>query len=308
MDTEQYIWDLMKESRELTYRKYGREINFYYTSSHFPAVSVTGSKCALNCKHCGRKMIERLPPATTPQELVETCLNFHRDGAKGVLITGGCTSEGIVPLNEHLDAIKEIKDNTDLILIAHTGLMGYSEARNLKQAGVECVCIDVVGCEETASEIYGIDLRPEDYRRTLKAFEKAGMREISPHVCVGLHHGELRHELKALEIISAITPTNIVIIGLTNLKGTPMENVRINAEDLIRVLCHARIKFPDSYISLGCARGKGDVRAEIDRMAVKAGVNNIAVPTPDAYREAERRSLEIKEYLACCALMPGNLG
>ncbi|MEA3255247.1 MAG: radical SAM protein [Candidatus Altiarchaeota archaeon] len=307
MDDKTELQDLINRSREISRRNFGGNINFYYTSSYFPAISVTGSHCALNCKHCGRIMIERLTPATTPEELIKTCLRLHEQGSTGVLITGGCTREGKVPLNRFLDAIQEVKDKTDLILIAHTGIMDYGEAKSLNEAGIDGVCVDIVGSEETTREIYGIELYPEDYQKTLKAFERAGIKNISPHVCVGLHYGELMHEINALNIISCIKPSNVVIIGLTNLMGTPMEDVRIKPGDLIRILCLARIMFPESYVSLGCARGKGEVRSEIDKLAVQAGVNNIAVPTPEAYREAERLNLTIREFKACCALLPEQL-
>lgn len=307
MDNPISLQDLINRSGEVFHRNFSGNINFYYTSNYFPAISVTGSHCALNCKHCGRIMIKRLTPAETPEELIKTCLRLHEQGSNGVLITGGCTKEGKVPLTPFLDAINEIKKETDLILIAHTGIMDYGEAKSLKEAGIDGVCVDIVGSEETTREIYGIELYPEDYRKTLKAFEKAEIKNISPHVCVGLHYGELRHEINALDIISCIKPSNVVIIGLTNLMGTPMEDVRIKPGDLIRILCLARIRFPESYISLGCARGKGEVRSEIDKLAVQAGVNNIAVPTPEAYREAERLNLTIREFKACCALLPEQL-
>ena len=115
------------------------------------------------------------------------------------------------------------------------------------------------------------------------------------------------HELNALEIISHIEPSNVVIIGLTNLVGTSMKDIRINPPDLIKILCLARIKFPGSYISLGCARGKGEIRAEIDKLAVQAGVNNVAVPTQSAYKEAKKLNLEIRKFNGCCALLPDQL-
>lgn len=298
---------LIEASRLLSRRRFKSEINFYYTSNIFPAVSVTGSWCALNCRHCRRKMIERLDSVCEPNELVELCRRFHEKGAVGVLFTGGCTLEGKVPLYDFLDAFRKIKDETGMLLIAHTGILGFDEANSLKDAGLDGVCVDVVGSEETTREVYGIEIYPEDYRRTLKALERAGIGNISPHVCVGLHNGILFHEKSALDIISCIKPTNVVVIGLTNLSDTPMENIWIKPEDVAEVLCEARIRFPESYVSLGCAHGKGEVRAEIEKLAVQCGVNNIAVPTKAAYAEAEACSLEIKEFSACCSLLPRQL-
>jgi uncharacterized radical SAM superfamily protein len=167
--------------------------------------------------------------------------------------------------------------------------------------------VDIVGSAETTREIYGIELYPEDYRKTLKALERAKINNISPHVCVGLHNGRLHHEMAALDIISAIKPTTIVVIGLTNLAGTPMADVRIRPEDFLEVLSVARKKFPETYLSVGCAHGKGVVRSEIDRLAVRAGVDAIALPTPTAYREAAALKLKVTEYGACCCLPPEQL-
>ena len=298
---------LISDTALMHRKNFGQEINFFQTGDAFPAFSLTGSSCALSCKHCERKLIERLPGAQTPVALKRACLEAHSHGAKGVLLTGGCTKDAKVLLHGFLAVIKEIKEETGMLLIAHTGISDEKEAREIKEAGIDGVCLDVVGSQETTEEIYGLKLTPQMYRDTLIAYEKAGIKNISPHVCVGLHYGQLRHEESALNIISCIKPSNIVLTGLTDQEGTPMQGVKIDPDDFIRILCLARKKFPNTYISLGCARGKGEIRSKIDRMAVSAGVNNIALPTKAAYEEAERMGLKINEYSACCALLPEQL-
>jgi lipoyl synthase len=298
---------LIAEAAIVHKKNFGRDINFCHTGDAFPALSLTGSSCALSCKHCERKLITRLPGVTTPAALKRACMDAHQRGAKGALLTGGCTKDAKVPIQAFLPVIKEIKEETGMILIAHTGITDEKEALEIKESGIDGVCLDVVGSEETTKEIYGVRITPRMYRDTLIAYEKAGIKNISPHVCVGLHYGRLRHELSALDIISCIAPSNIVITGLTDQEGTPMQGVKIDPEDFIRVLCLARKKFPDTYISLGCARGKGEIKSEIDRMAICAGVNNIAVPTKAAYEEAKSQGLKINEYSACCSLLPEQL-
>jgi uncharacterized radical SAM superfamily protein len=113
--------------------------------------------------------------------------------------------------------------------------------------------------------------------------------------------------MAALDIISAIEPTTIVIIGLTNIAGTPMENVRIRPEDFMEVLSAARERFSKTFLAVGCAHGKGVVRSEIDRLAVRLGVDAIALPTQAAYREAAALGLKVTEYGACCCLPPEQL-
>ena len=214
----------------------------------------------------------------------------------------------MVPVSDFSDAVAKIKEETELKILAHTGIIGYSEAKCLSDAGLDGISFDVVGCVETTREIYGIDITPEDYTRVLRAIKRSGMKNISPHICVGMHNGQLFHEKKALELIrSAIEPTSIVIVGLTNVVGTPLENVRINPEDVIKILCDARFMFPETPVSLGCSRGKGEIRSKIDIMAVNAGVNSIAVPTSRAIAEAKRLGLEIQRFDSCCALLPEQL-
>ncbi len=306
MDKE--LNSLIAEAASMSRKNFKPEINFCHTGKGFPAISLTGSNCSLSCKHCKRKLIERLPPAITSEELKRTCIKAASHGAKGVLLTGGCTAEAKVPIYDFLQTIKEIKEETNLLVIAHTGIADLEEARQIKEAGIDGVCLDVVGSEETTEEIYGIRITPKMYKETLTAFEKAGIGNITPHVCVGLHYGRLHHEIKALDLISCIKPSNIVITGLTDLEETPMTGIKISPVDFMSVVCLARRKFPDTYISLGCARGKGVIRSEIDRMGVDAGVNSIAVPTRAAYEEATRLGLKINEYSACCALLPEQLG
>ena len=48
------------------------------------AVSITGSSCALKCKHCGTTILKSMKAATTPEALMseaETALGQRRGGA-----------------------------------------------------------------------------------------------------------------------------------------------------------------------------------------------------------------------------------
>ena len=90
-----------------------KKINFFITSSLFPSISITGPSCALMCQHCKGKLLEPLIPATTCAELEKKALLLHRQGVKGILLTGGCDAYGKVPINSLIPAIKTIKEKTD---------------------------------------------------------------------------------------------------------------------------------------------------------------------------------------------------
>ena len=304
LNDEQALESLFNVARNVANKHHGKHINFYYTSKYFPSVSITGIYCALNCKHCQRKLLKGLIPATTPKRFVKICEMLASLGAKGVLISGGYLMNGKLPIDKFSDAIAEVKKKTSLILIAHTGLLDFNEAKKLVDAGLDGAAVDIVGSSQTTKAIYGIEIKPKKYAYTLKALERAKAPIISPHVCVGLHFGELKSELESLRIISRVKPTTIVIIALMPLRGTPMENVKPSPTDVAKVIAIAKLMFPDVPITLGCARSKGTDRELIDELAIRAGITNIAIPTKRAIEAALSLKMEIQCYSACCAVPP----
>lgn len=298
--------ELFDEARAAKENLTGKDVNFYFTGNSFPAISVTGSTCALNCKHCGRNMLEGVHHAKTSEEIVELAKGFEKKGAKGCLITGGCRKDGTVPIDEYLDAIESIKKETSLFLLAHTGIIDKEAAKTLRSAGLDGVSLDIVGNAEIVKKIYGIEITPEKYRESLIALEGAGFDVISPHVCVGLNFGKPSHEIEALEIISSIKPTTIEIIALMPLKGTPMENSKPNPIDVAKTVAIAQLYFPKTPITLGCAHSKGTDRAKIEELALRAGASSIALPAPKTEKIAKKMGYRIKKVETCCAIPAKN--
>jgi uncharacterized radical SAM superfamily protein len=304
IEDEQQIKELMSVAREASYLRMNKRVNFYYSSHYFPALSLTGSECALRCKHCETRLLQNLTAAPSPEKLVCICGKIAAKGARGVLITGGCTLNGKVALGRFLDAIALVKKKTNLMVIAHTGILDFNEAEKLVAAKIDGAAVDVVGLPEITQAVYGIEITPKDYAGTLASLEKAGMPIISPHVCVGLNFGNLSHELASLNLISGIKPTTVVITALMPLRGTPMERIHVKAFDVVKVVALARLIFPDVPITLGCARSKGDDRTLIERLAIQAGVTSIAIPSDRTLEYAKTLGLKTESYAACCAVPP----
>ena len=280
-----------------------KKVNFFITSNVFPSLSITGSSCALKCKHCKGKLLERLVPATTCDELEKKALALYRKGAKGILLTGGCDRYGRVLIVNLIPAIKKLREKTGLILIAHTGFISSNEAAMLKDSGLDGIGFDVIGDMATVKEVYGLDVSEKDYTDSLRAIEDSGII-VFPHVCVGLHFGELRGEFHALELISSINPTTIIITGLMPVAGTPMAHIKPKPSDFEKVINRAKEMFPDAPVALGCAHSSGKDRAEIEKIALKAGVSGIAAPTMQTIGFAKENGYEINYYGMCCGLIP----
>ncbi len=293
--------DLFDKAGRIKENLTGKKVNFYFTGDSFPAISVTGDACALDCKHCGRNMLKGVHHVRKGEDIVELAKAFEKKGATGCLITGGCRPDGSVPIDGFLDAIETIKRETSLFLLAHTGIIDLPAAKALKDAGIDGVSLDIVGNAETAKKVYGIEIGPKKYRESLIALEKH-FAVVSPHVCVGLDFGKLSHELEALEIISSIKPTTIEIIALMPLRGTPMENSRPDPMDVAKIIAIAQLCFPETPITLGCAHSKGTDRATIEELALRAGVSGIALPTPKTETLALKMGYDIRKIETCCAV------
>ena len=282
-----------------------KKINFFITSSLFPSLSITGSSCALMCRHCKGKLLEALIPATTCEELEKKALTLYEKGAKGILLTGGCDGQGRVPIINLIPAIKKLKEKTDLILIAHTGFISNDEAALLKDSGLDGIGFDVIGDMATVREVYGLLVSEKEYTDSLRAIEESGLI-VFPHVCVGLHFGKLRGEYHALELINSINPTTIIITGLMPVAGTPMEHIKPVPSDFENVIKKAHEMFPDTPVVLGCAHSSGKDRDEIEKIALWGGVSGIAAPTMRTIGFAKENGYEINYYGMCCGLMPGE--
>ncbi len=280
-----------------------KKINFFITSRLFPSISVTGNSCSLLCRHCKGKLLEALIPARTGDELEKKALELHERGAKGILLTGGCDERGRVPIINLIPAIKKLKEKTDLTLIAHTGFISSDEASMLKDSGLDGIGFDVIGDMVTVKEVYGLDVSEKDYIESLRAISGSGLI-IFPHVCVGLHFGELRGEYRALELINSINPTTIIITGLMPVAGTPMAHIKPKPSDFKKVITKAKEMFPDTPVVLGCAHSSGKDRDEIERIALAGGVSGIAAPTMHTIAFAKENGYQINYYGMCCGLVP----
>jgi uncharacterized radical SAM superfamily protein len=314
VNNEDELKESLEEAREVSLKNFGKRIRFYapsfmyYKTSYyrslpaeFSTISVTGKSCALECRHCGGKVLNTMYAATTPEKLLELCTQLKRKGALGCLISGGCLPDGSVPLGKLIDAIQKVKSELGLTVIVHTGIVDFKMAERLRSAGVDAALIDVIGSDETIREIYRLNVTVKAYEDSLRALHKAGIAFV-PHVIVGLHYGKLKGELHALKMVSKYQPSALVIIAFMPIRGTEMESVAPpKPMDIAKVVTVARLMFSKTPLALGCMRPKGKHRIETDILAIKAGANAIAFPTEEAIRFTEKQGYEIAFSSLCCS-------
>lgn len=273
----------------------------------FPAISVTGTQCHLNCDHCAGRLLEPMIPATTPEQLVEVCQRIKAQGGKGCLISGGSLKNGSVPLKKFIPQIKRIKQEMGLDIVVHTGIVYPELAEALAAAEIDAAMIDVLGSDESIQRVYHLNLTVDDIDRSLLLLEQNHI-PIVPHILVGIHYGKLKGEAKTLQILSKYHPAAVIIVALAPLEQTPMEYITPPSPlDIARVTLASRLQMPDTPILLGCARPSGEHKSKTDVLSIKAGVNGIAYPSEEGYQYAKEIGLDIRFSEECCALMGKSL-
>lgn len=278
-----------------------RTIECFYPGRSFPAVSVTGRSCSLNCKHCSRKYLEGMIPATTSEELLEVARALAERGAKGFLLSGGVDSEGRVPISEFLSAIREIKSTTDLKINAHIGLSPRDEISSLVKSGIDSFSVDLYGSDETIREVLGLRAKAKDYFEVVSNLNGAGAPVVAPHICIGIHEGGLKGEFSAIDWIKRMSPKELVLISLTPTAGTAYERVAIPSKEMMMtVVQQARDRLPDTRLLLGCMRSKRDRSWEYDLVA--AGLDGIVLPSVSTVQRLRRDGYSTKKRSVCCSI------
>jgi uncharacterized radical SAM superfamily protein len=301
-------------AREASWQHFGKKIVFYLpgmfvlngVTGKYPAISITGEACALQCDHCQGKILASMLPAHTPEQLVALCLELAAKGRHGVLISGGCDLSGCLPWDRYIPAIKEIKRRTDLFVSIHSGLIGGRMASGLKQAGVDQALIDVIGDDETFERLYHVSFGVERINDAMVALQHAGLPMI-PHIVCGLNYGRIKGEKQAVGMIAGFEVEQLVIVSLMVIPGTPVRRaIPPAAEAVADIIAEARIIMPATRISLGCARQRGNRRLET--LAIDAGVNRMALPSDEAVARAKSYDLEIRYQKTCCSVTRDRSG
>lgn len=256
-------------------------------------VSATGAHCELSCAHCGGHYLKAM---LSPGEARRRAR--APDAPASWLVSGGCDRRGRVPLDEHVDLLQSLGERARLVL--HVGLVKPEEASRIaRHAAV--VAFDVVGDRQTSQEVMGLDVGLEEYLETYRAL--ASQARVIPHVCIGLHGGQLRGEWAAVEALAAEAPAELVFLVFSPTPGTAFAGRQPPPlPEVSEFLAWARLQLPVTPLGLGCMRPRGNYREGLDELAVHLGINGIAVPTPAAERAAWERGLTILREDECCVL------
>ena len=287
-----------------TFRAYESEELRGCGKSAFPAFSITGGACALNCDHCQAQILGPMIQATSPEMLdrkVRDMVALRDLG--GFLLSGGSNRRNEVPYDRYYPVIERLKRDFPRLRIAiHAALTDERRARLMESAGVDVAMMDVIGAQETIREVYHLDRPVADYEATLAALTATGM-DVVPHIILGLHYGRMLGEQRALEMVAAAPIAALVLVVVMPFYAPPDRPFRTPPpEEVAEVFLAARRLVRQAPVQLGCARPAGQHKMLTDAYAVMAGFDGIAYPAPGIVALARAIGRPVLQEHACCAV------
>ena len=302
-------FDIRKENFPDKINFYGPGLKPHKTSEfsgslkEFVSISVTGNNCALNCEHCNTKMLDNmLDLPAFKGRLFDMAKSLQENGTKGILVSGGSNIRNQVPLLPHIDDMKRIRNELGMVIRVHPGLPDEQTCQALAEVDLDGVMLDIIGDQETITDVYHLDATPADYETVLERLNRHGIPAI-PHIILGHYFGKMNGEWAALNMIKKYPLKALVLVILLPLTGTGMEGVSPpSVNDIGGFFETARLALPKTQILLGCARPLGSMKIEIDQMAINAGLNGIAFPSEGIVSYAGDKGLKPAFINACCGV------
>ncbi|MEE9273196.1 MAG: radical SAM protein [Robiginitomaculum sp.] len=276
------------------------------TKNSFPAFSITGAACALNCDHCQKKILEPMIPAIKPEILDQKVRDLILlQNLQGFLLSGGSNAKNEIQYARFLPVIEKLKHDFPHLKVAiHTALLDEVAAKSMESAGVDTAMMDVIGSDETIKEVYKLNRPVEDFEKTLAALTSTKM-QISPHVVIGLHYGEILGEKRALDICARYDIQALILVVIMPFYSKPGTFKTPNTTDVGRIFLESRKRMGDKKVLLGCARPAGMHKRVTDAYAVMAGLDGIAFPAEGALAACQMIGRKHHQEHACCSIKLG---
>jgi len=276
----------------------------------FPAFSITAGGCALDCDHCQAKILEPMIPAIKPEDLDRKVRDLIMlQDLQGFLLSGGSNKRNEIRYERFYPVIEGLKrDFPQLKIAIHTALTDEAGARRMESAGVDTAMMDVIGAQETIKQVYHLDRPVADFEATLAALSATSM-EISPHIVIGLHYGEILGEETALEMVARYPVNALVLVVIMPFYARPGTFKTPDTHDVGRIFLQARRQMGERHVLLGCARPAGMHKRVTDAYAIMAGLNGIAFPAEGAVAVSHAIGRPYTQEHACCSIkIGGTLG
>ncbi|HIP57279.1 MAG TPA: biotin synthase [Ignisphaera aggregans] len=267
-------------------------VKAFMHKNKFVAISITGLHCSLRCKHCKALFLRGMIPVTDSKHLMELLTELHMKGVRGVLISGGFSTDGTLPITDEMVRVfVDAKKKYEYVFNIHAGIVRSTElALKLKKF------VDVIDFEFTLSrhmlrDVRGLNIEPSTVIEAIELLLSVGL-DVVPHVFLW-HPWQsdelLQRELRVLRDLGLRRLTLLVFIP--KYFDVPLPHV----DELLKRIRMVRELF-NGEIYLGCMRPT-ELKSKLDVEVVRQGfVDRIANPHPIAMKYVTEL------YDACCSL------
>ncbi|MEZ5926706.1 MAG: radical SAM protein [Hyphomicrobiaceae bacterium] len=290
-----------------TFREYATSELKGCAKNSFPAFSVTGSACALDCDHCRTKILEPMIPATTPEMLERKVRDLVLlQDLQGFLLSGGSNRRNEIKYERYLPVVERLKrDFPHLRIAIHSALTDRRRAQAIADAGIDTAMLDIIGHRDTIRDVYHLERTVGDFERSLESLCETRL-EVVPHIVIGLHYGRILGEAAALDICARHGIKALVLVVIMPFYAAPGTFATPDPADVGRIFLEARRRLPGKPVNLGCARPAGLHKRATDAYAIMAGLDGIAYPADGAVALCEAIGRPFEQAHACCAIKIGD--
>lgn len=243
------------------------EIREHFCGNRFDICTIINGKsgkCPEDCKFCAQSAYyhtaaEEYPLLDTKEIVRQAKYNADHGVHRFSIVTSGRSLKD-AEIEQMCEAIREIREQTDIKVCASFGLLDEGQYYRVKEAGVSRIHNNLETSRRNFPNVCTTHTF-EDKVNAVKAAKAAGLSVCSGGI-MGLGETEedridMAFTLRELGIRSV--PVNM----LNPIPGTPYEgNARLTVDDMRRIVAVYRFILPDAFIRLAGGRGLMEDKGE----------------------------------------------
>ena len=247
---DEAVPDLLAAAFRVRRHYFGTDVQLYYLEN------AKSGLCPEDCNYCSQSAVSDAPVERYSLLDAERLLEGARQAASQHARTYCIVASGRGPSDAEIEqiagAVRTIKTETDLHICCCLGLLDSSQARSLKDAGVDRINHNL----NTSQAFYDSICSTHTYQQRLETLEAC--REAGLELCCGLivGMGESDNDVAAAsEELHRLRVESIPVNFLNPIPGTPLEDShRIEPVYCLKVLAMFRLGHPDTEIRIAGGR------------------------------------------------------
>ncbi len=255
------------------------------------SVSLTGHECHQNCAHCNGHYLKGMQQLSKLEQI-------RLEEYDTILISGGSSSSGEVPIRQNLDRILNLPPSLRLNL--HTGFQPPEPLEPLKERN-PVVSFDLPVSDRVVSEVYGLERTCSEFRELYKRY--CQIFKTVAHITIGLSPADFpTAEENTIDFLAAAAPVEVVFLVFRPTPGTRMAEIAPPClEKTLSLIIRARNKL-QCPVHIGCMRPAGQYRRDFDILAWMHGFRRLVMPDHQLMKILLQHQVPVRTSENCCAL------